>query len=301
MNTKEIEYAATYAAHTSLTKAAERLGVSRSSVIRNVKSLEDELGTTLFINTLKGPVPTTSGSIFLKYAREIIKMEADLRFDLSEYGKYRGEIEVGMASNRSQYILPRVLPVFRKQYPHVTVHLHEKLQSDIISWIVEKHLDFAIVGESAVTDGLIFEPFVRDRLVMVAPQDDEFTASVAYERDGTAYIPIEKYLDKPIISGFLNQQSRRVLERIFKGFGASPQMVFESGNSYTVALLAYSGLGYAFCTEEAVRMHGGSHMPYYHIEPEYDAEWAIGIAHLETSPLSHIAEQLKQAIVTIIR
>ena len=72
MNTSLLRYAVTYAACGSAQKAAERLGVSRSSVTRNIKRLEEELGAPLFIAAPNGVVPTYTGDICLRYAREIL-------------------------------------------------------------------------------------------------------------------------------------------------------------------------------------------------------------------------------------
>ena len=81
MNTALLRYAVEYAACGSAQKTAARLGVNRSSVTRNIKRLEEELGAQLFITTGDGPVPTNFGEICLRYAREILKEEENLRFD----------------------------------------------------------------------------------------------------------------------------------------------------------------------------------------------------------------------------
>ena len=72
MNTSLLRYAVTYAACGSAQKAAERLGVSRSSVTRNIKRLEEELGAPLFIAAPDGVVPTYTGDICLRYARPLL-------------------------------------------------------------------------------------------------------------------------------------------------------------------------------------------------------------------------------------
>ena len=112
MNTSLLRYAVTYAACGSAQKAAERLGVSRSSVTRNIKRLEEELGAPLFIAAPNGVVPTYTGDICLRYAREILNVEEDLSFDLAEDGVYQGSVSIGMGANRAQRVLPEVLPEF---------------------------------------------------------------------------------------------------------------------------------------------------------------------------------------------
>lgn len=299
MNTTLLRYAVEYAACGSSQKTAERLGVNRSSVTRNIKRLEEELGTQLFLVTADGAVPTYSGDICLRYAREILKVEEDLRFDVVGEGVYNGTINIGMGASRAQQILPRVLPEFHRRYPNISVQLHEMSTAEISVGLLDRRLDFAVVGNPFSGQGFSFEPLLTERLVLVAPKGDAFAASCCQVRQGKPYIPLENFRDKPFILGYPDQKSRRVCDRIFQKLGFEPRVVFQTRNNRTAAMLAYNGLAYALVLESCTQSEP-ENIDCYYLDPALDAGWAIGIAALGQDSMSHAAAQLKKLMSDIL-
>ena len=299
MNTMLLRYAVEYAACGSSQKTAERLGVNRSSVTRNIKRLEEELGTQLFLVTADGAVPTYSGDICLRYAREILKAEEDLRFDVLGEGVYSGTINIGMGASRAQQILPRILPEFHRRYPNISVQLHEMSTAEISVGLLDRRLDFAVVGNPFAGQGFSFEPLLTERLVLVAPKDDVFAASCCQIEKGRPCIELKCFRDKPFILGYPDQKSRRVCDRIFQNLGFEPKVVFQTRNNRTAAMLAYNGLAYALVLESCTQSEPES-VNYYYLSPELDAGWPIGIAALEQDSLSHAAKQLKELMTDIL-
>lgn len=55
-------------------EAAENLFISQSSLSKHIKSLEAELGTTLFDRTTRQVKLNEAGKVFLKYAQQLIDM-----------------------------------------------------------------------------------------------------------------------------------------------------------------------------------------------------------------------------------
>lgn len=296
MNTSLLRYAVTYAACGSAQKAAERLGVSRSSVTRNIKRLEEELGSPLFIAAPDGVVPTYTGSICLRYAREILNVEEDLSFDLAEDGVYQGSVSIGMGANRAQRVLPIVLPEFHRRYPAISVQLYELSTADISIGLMNQRLDFAVVGQPHTASDISFEPLMTERLVLVAPKGDSFAQAHSYQQDGQWMVRLEDFSKKQFILGFPNQKSRAVSDRIFKNLSLDVKVVFQTLNSVTAALLAYNGLAYALVPESCT-ISGENRLFHYHLPSELDAEWIIGIATLDKYPLSHAASQLRSLML----
>lgn len=296
MNTTLLRYMVEYAACGSAQKAAERLGVSRSAVTRNIRRLEEELGTQLFIATAEGPVPTHSGDVCLRYARDILREEDDLRFDFAASGVYRGTINLGIGSSRSRQVLPCVLPRFHRLYPNISVQLHELSTADLSIWLLNQRLDFAVVSQSSLGQGVAFEPLMAEHLVLVAPRNDSFISQCVCEEDGGFYVELEKLRDKPFILGFPDQKSRSVCDRICRQVGFEPRIIFQTRSNYTAATLARNGLAYAMVPESSTRTEW-EQIPHYRMKPVLNASWIIGIATLHKKSLSHAAQQLKQLML----
>lgn len=298
MNTTSLRYLSEYIAQGSAQKAADNLGISRSAITRNIKALEDSLGVPLLMSTVNGVAPTEAGLLVLRRAKEIIKIEDDLRFDFSDSQDYCGQIIVGMGGMRAQCLLPAILPEFRKKYPNVDVQIQDlRSYDDRVAALLNHRMDFLVTGNSLPADGILFEPFMQEELVCVAPKDDPFVQDHAYTKNGRTYIRLEDFKDKPFILGYSNMKSRMVSNQAFYALGCKPRVIMQIQNSYTASLLAYNGLGYALVPLNLSKMEGGANFPVYCLEAKLQASWPVGIASLKQAGLSRAAEQLKNAIM----
>lgn len=296
MNTTTLRYIIEVAAHGSSQKAAEVLEVSRSSISRRLKKLEEELGTQLFIMTSEGAVPTYAGDICLQYARKILRAEENLRFDLSSEGIQHGTINIGMEITRSPRVLPYSLPTFHRRFPAVQVKLNEMRTSELESALINRRLDFAVICIPFYSQNLSFEPLASEPFVLVAPQDDTFAPKYAYTRDGIEYVTLKEFQSKPFILGNVGQKSRTICDQIFKRAGFSPNVIFKTRNNLNSAMLAHYGLGYSIVPRSYTSVGCNEHIRYYRLEDDLDAYWVMGIAKLSREPLSHVANELRLEI-----
>lgn len=297
MNTTQLRYLVEYVTFGSVQKTAEILNVSRSSITRNIRQLEEELGTRLFINTPNGVAPTHTGEVCLRYAKEILRTEEDLFFDISEQGTYSRMINIGIGTSRSQRILPAILPEFCKRYPHVSVQLHEMNTADITVNLLNHRLAFAVISRPSDTKNFDFEPVLKERLVLIAPKDDSYAESCATEVGGKKYVSLRDFRNRPFILGYPGKESRKVSDRLFRQENYAPRIVLQTRNSSTAALTAYNGLAYALVPESCLAVSGAAKIPCYYLSSGEQAEWVVGIATPGKTSLSHAAEQLKLFIL----
>jgi DNA-binding transcriptional LysR family regulator len=72
MSLAQIETFVTVAETRSVSRASARLHVAQPALSRQIKSLEEELGTALFARTPKGMSLLPEGEVFLEHARRIL-------------------------------------------------------------------------------------------------------------------------------------------------------------------------------------------------------------------------------------
>ncbi len=108
----------------SLTKAAERLGLSQSAVSRHIAALEDDLGITLFHRHARGLIPTEPGNLLNEAAHEIAAKVALAEAKVQDArDEPSGELKVTAPTALGSMWLAARLPEFQAQYPAIRIRL----------------------------------------------------------------------------------------------------------------------------------------------------------------------------------
>ena len=110
----------------SISKAAERMGLSQPSVSLQIQALERDLGTQLFER--RGPVIrlTRDGETLLELARPLVEGMEALEDDFASRrdSLIRGSVSIAAGGSTLQYILPPFIETFVREYPHIDLRLH---------------------------------------------------------------------------------------------------------------------------------------------------------------------------------
>lgn len=75
MDTRHLEYVLSIAKWKNMTKAAEELYVSQSSLSQYISKLEQELGTPLFVRAYNQLVLTKAGEMYVRAASEVVSIK----------------------------------------------------------------------------------------------------------------------------------------------------------------------------------------------------------------------------------
>lgn len=108
----------------SFSRAAERLGLPKSTVSRRIALLEEKLGERLLLRTTRRLTVTEFGQILLEHAR-LVAEEVDAVKATIEHRQARpsGRLRVSMPSDFASLLLTEMLHAFTTLHPEVTLEL----------------------------------------------------------------------------------------------------------------------------------------------------------------------------------
>lgn len=175
----------------SFSKAAEKLYLTQPTVSAHIRTLEKELGTTLIARTTKLFQMTYEGERFYRYAKRLVELKDAALQDINMESKKI--IRLGASTIPSTYLLPQLLPAFRKKQPNVYFDVRQGDSSFVEERILDGTLDIGLIGTMPRSSECHFEVFCQDELVIATP------ATSHYIRLKTQKATIHELLKEPII------------------------------------------------------------------------------------------------------
>src|ERR671939_232918 len=107
----------------TFTAGAERVHVTQAAISMQIKQLEEELGSRLFVRAPRRVLLTEAGEALLVRARRILREHDAAVAEIAELaGAEHGRLRVGSASGMvSTEQLPPVLKKLREIHPHAEI------------------------------------------------------------------------------------------------------------------------------------------------------------------------------------
>lgn len=142
----------------SITEASRRLNVAVSAISRQIKGLEDVLGTVLFERRPRGMVPSAAGELLAAHARKAA-LEADRVVGdiLALEGQRSGNVRIASTEGFSVEFLPQLIAAFRQRYPEIRFQLHVSSPAEVSRRIGEGDADIGLTFSRTPEKGIKVE------------------------------------------------------------------------------------------------------------------------------------------------
>lgn len=177
----------------NITRGAERCHLSASSASVRIKSLEEELGTSLLVRSARGVTPTPAGHVLKEHAQRFIAQLEQMHVDLSPFAKgIGGTVNCFANNNAISSHLPDDLARFFALHPRLRVTLEERMSHDVVAAVSSGRADLGVVAVGTRHPQLEYRRYKRDRLVLLVPLDSRWKA--------TKSVPFSECLREPFIS-----------------------------------------------------------------------------------------------------
>jgi DNA-binding transcriptional LysR family regulator len=137
-----ITHALAVAEQGSFNRAATSLGVRQSVVSRRVRSLEDEIGVSLFERRGNSIHKTFAGSKFLQDTQRIIENLEQVAQSARNAGKgQEGEVRIGVQISLTDDFIREIVQRFQAEHPSVSLRFIDVFENDFQRFIHEREID----------------------------------------------------------------------------------------------------------------------------------------------------------------
>ena len=174
MELRHLRYFVAVAEAGSLTVAAEkRLHTAQPSLSRQIRDLENEVGTQLMTRHARGIELTAAGKAFLDHAR-LALIQVDAASEAARRAAKRNKpiFAIGFLTGQEIDWLPEVMRVLRDELPKIDVTISSQSSSrDLGDALMRGKLDVAFLRAEMKAADLVYKVVTQEPLVVILPSD----------------------------------------------------------------------------------------------------------------------------------
>ncbi len=251
MNLKQIEAFVHIAEGKSFSKAAKELYLTQPTISAHISSLEKALNTRLFIRNTKEVRLSEGGEKLYPYAVQMVELQKQIEESFGKIGvEKKACIRIAASSINSQYILPNLMIKFCEVHQGENFEVMETDSLGVVEAVVNRNADIGFVGTKIAKKNCKYIPFYKDRLVIIAPNNEKYRNLRQKE-----LLDIEWILDEKIIMREQGSGTRTEMERQLMEEGVALErlkVVASMDNSEVIKASVMKGMGISMMSSLAV-------------------------------------------------
>ncbi|MET3566707.1 DNA-binding transcriptional regulator, LysR family [Leifsonia sp. 98AMF] len=247
MELRQLEHFVTVAEERHFTRAAELLRISQSGLSASIRSLEQELGTSLFIRSTRRVELTAAGQALLADSVRTLASAAAARDAVAAVrGLLRGRLTIGAEPCLGSVDLPAELAAFRTANPGVEVRLRYSGSEELVDDVAGGRADVALVVDTGHTPaGVHLRPLSTQQMLVLCHPDHPFAAEQS--------IPLDALRGEPLVGFQEGWGAQALSRRAFAASGFDYRAAMEVNDVHPLLDLVGYNLGVAVVPESFAR------------------------------------------------
>src|SRR5437867_2213024 len=227
-----------------LSKAARRLGVSKSVVSRQLARLEEELGSQLLSRTTRGAALTEAGATFREHAARIMGELEAAQEAMAPEGALSGLLRIAAPLSGGPKLVAPVLAELARRHPLLQIHAAYS----------DRFVDLIAEGfDAAIRVGILLDSSLIAR--RIRPISGMLVASPAYIAAHGAPRTLDELADHECL--MQGTESWRFIDQ-GKTITVRPRGRFKADNGEALLSAALAGLGVAALPDFLIEPHVAS-------------------------------------------
>lgn len=267
------------------TTASEELYISQSSIFKHIRSLENELGVTLFERDGKSIAMTDYAKMFIQHAEVMLE---ELKNYSTEVENHR-ESQANILTIVDEYPNPELLFGFRKAYPHFSV---KQQFMNTVENIYESDCELLVLrGELPEMEKLFdYKEITTDSVVAVVPLDHPFASR---ENVKLTDLKTEPIIGFSLRGDYMGGDSGRIetmhdVASMCRGAGFEPNIIMTAFPGSEIARIVSEGGGVSLLFKNSIMRRMGDQVAYVNLDPPMT--FPVRIYYRKDQPLSKVAQ-----------
>jgi LysR family transcriptional regulator, hca operon transcriptional activator len=212
MELRHLRYFVAVADAGSLTIAAQRmLHTSQPSLSRQIRDLEDEVGTPLLTRRARGIDLTPAGRAFLDHARSVLSQaEAASEAARRVAGLAKPCFAVGFLTGHELTWMPEALRILRDELPNIDVMISSQYSPLLADGLSKGQIGAAFLRREQGARDLAFRLLVKEPLVVILPSNHRLAALKAISAKdlvGERFVIVSQ--TAPVLRGVIDNYFKR--------------------------------------------------------------------------------------------
>ena len=244
---RQVQYFVAVAEQGSVTRAAQNLSISQSSVTEALKELETDLGVELFERHPRGLTITHNGHQFLRHATKILASVSDARTSFSgQQSTLSGTLNIGVTSLVAGYVLSDLLARYRRACPGIEVSAIEDNGGYLEHLLVGGELDVAVMVISNLRDRMALQAEILE----TSPY--RLWLPMGHPLVSADIISVADIAREPLIMLTVDEIEENT-GKLLSALGARPHVAFRTRSVEAVRSLVATGAGVALLPDLVYR------------------------------------------------
>jgi LysR family hca operon transcriptional activator len=236
MELRHLRYFVAVAEEGSLTVAAEkRLHTAQPSLSRQLRDLELEVGTPLFVRSSRGVTLTTAGQAFLDHARLALAQAAEAVAAARRAARpAKASFSVGFLTGQEVEWLSHVTQVLRDQLRDIDFRVTSDFSPAVAAAVQRGEIDLGFSRLEPQPD-VTYKVIAHEPIVVILRRDHPLAARAKIDPGDLVGQPFVGYTDTPHVL-------RRIVERYLAEWGVAISPAhFLDGIATGISLVASTG------------------------------------------------------------
>ena len=268
MDLRQMEYLVALADEQQFTRAAAASHVSQSGLSAAIRSLEEELGTTLFDRTTRRVVPTDAGLALLPHARTMLAQAAAARDAVVRAShELSGSLRVGSEQCLGMVDVNALLERVHLLYPLVELEFTQAGSHELAARVNEGTLDVAFVAGGGQVTRLRRHELGRRPIVLLVPPQHPLAG-----RDRVEWADLR---DLDFVDFQESWAVRTINDEACAAHGVPRRVSAAVNDVHTLLDLVHRGLGIALVPQHVAAKPQASGLVTLQLPPDSTPEWVV--------------------------